>query len=98
MKIERYEVDKKLMEKGLEEALKYQLNLINEAVRDTLVNQFSGRCEDFETIRRKLQAMGFGTMPYTEKYDLLCADYNSKRIEKSGEIKLKCKEKNEIRI
>lgn len=66
-----FEVDKTKMQGGLEEALKHQLNLIEEAKNMNLVNQQDGRIQDYEVLSRKAAAAGVNTKQYDEHKKLL---------------------------
>lgn len=73
-----FEVNKTKMQEGLEESIKHQLNLIEEAITRNLVHQQAGRIEDYQTLRKKAEATGVNTTWYDEKYNEMVAQLKIK--------------------
>ncbi|MBU3923675.1 MAG: hypothetical protein KJ592_02055 [Nanoarchaeota archaeon] len=77
--MELFKVNTKLMGKGLEEALKFQLNFISEAVDKGLDYKYEDRCNDFETLRNVSHTVQIDTEQYTEQFNQLQINYRNIR-------------------
>ena len=63
------QVDEVAMKLGLEEAVKWQINLVADAVNNNLTQQMEPRMKDYQTLIRKAESAGVDVRQYQEKYE-----------------------------
>jgi hypothetical protein len=73
-------VNEELRRQGLEEALKYELNQVEEAVTYDLKRQMEPRMGDYQTMRRIAQGAGVDTSYLDNRYNSLVLKFREREL------------------